>query len=64
MIDEIIQQDGADAIPPGLEESKMIALVSYLRRLGTDISRTPDEQEPAAAQLAATAEREPDHVGN
>ncbi len=32
--DEIVTQGG-----PGLEDKKVIALVAYLQRLGTDISR-------------------------
>jgi cytochrome c oxidase cbb3-type subunit I/II len=33
---EIVQQGG----PAGLEETKVVALIAYLQRLGTDIKRT------------------------
>lgn len=43
---EIIEQDGPDAVPGGLESSQMVALVAYLQRLGVDISRAAEEPSP------------------
>lgn len=34
---EIVKQGG----PPGLEETKVVALIAYLQRLGTDIKKAP-----------------------
>ncbi|MCL4741594.1 MAG: cytochrome-c oxidase, cbb3-type subunit I [Phycisphaerales bacterium] len=39
--DELVQQGG----PEGMETKKVIALIAYLQRLGTDISRDPEEGE-------------------
>jgi cytochrome c oxidase cbb3-type subunit I/II len=49
MVAEILEQDGADAIPPGLETTKMIAIVAYLQRLGVDISAPPEDGEVVAS---------------
>jgi cytochrome c oxidase cbb3-type subunit I/II len=49
VIDEIVQQDGADAVEPGWETTKAAALVAYLQRLGTDLYATPEEEEVARA---------------
>ncbi len=38
---ELVQQGG----PEGMETKKVIALIAYLQRLGTDISRDPEEGE-------------------
>jgi cytochrome c oxidase cbb3-type subunit I/II len=46
------QMPGVD-LPEDLENKKVIALIAYVTRLGTDIYRTP---EPAADEAAPTAE--------
>jgi cytochrome c oxidase cbb3-type subunit I/II len=46
---EIVKQGG----PAGLENTKLVALIAYLQRLGTDIKRTPTAT--ASAGPAATA---------
>ncbi|HRP62016.1 MAG TPA: cytochrome-c oxidase, cbb3-type subunit I [Phycisphaerales bacterium] len=43
ILQEIIEQDGADAAPQGLDRSKMVALVAYLQRLGIDRYATAEE---------------------
>jgi cytochrome c oxidase cbb3-type subunit I/II len=43
--DEITAQGG----PPGLEGSKVVALIAYLQRLGTDINRPEPAPQPADA---------------
>ena len=37
VIDEIIEQDGPEAVGDGWETKKVVALVAYLQRLGTDL---------------------------
>jgi cytochrome c oxidase cbb3-type subunit I/II len=54
IVAEILEQDGPDAVPAGLETTKMVALVAYLQRLGTDISAVPEET-PESAEAAAAA---------
>jgi cytochrome c oxidase cbb3-type subunit I/II len=49
VIDEIVAQDGADAVEPGWETTKAAALVAYLQRLGTDLYATPEAKEVARA---------------
>lgn len=63
MVEEILLQDGPGAIPgpeecpPGLENTQMIALVAYLQRLGTDLTRVP-ETDVVEPMVATTAEAE------
>ena len=52
MVEEILAKDGADAVPPGLETSDMIAVIAYLQRLGTDRNKP----EPVAAPDAAVGQ--------
>lgn len=55
--DEIAQQEG----PTGLEGKKVVALIAYIQRLGTDISKT---EEPSAEGEADKAEPAEAAVGN
>jgi cytochrome c oxidase cbb3-type subunit I/II len=48
---EIVEQGG----PEGLADKKVVALIAYLQRLGTDIFKTPDVEEPAAKTPATQA---------
>jgi len=59
IVQDIITQDGADAVPAELESSRMIALVAYLQRLGTDISKVPaaPAEDGAVAQAAVAPPR-------
>jgi len=41
--------------PPGLEGSKVVALIAYLQRLGTDINRPEPAPQPADAPLEPAA---------
>jgi cytochrome c oxidase cbb3-type subunit I/II len=41
--EEIADEVAAGGGPTGLSEKEVIALVAYLQRLGTDISKTPDD---------------------
>ena len=59
MLAQIVAQDGPEEVPPGLEESKMIALVAYLQRLGTDISKTEAEPETVASNATEREEATP-----
>ena len=49
--EEIVHQGG----PKGLEAKKIIALIAYLQRLGTDIKKAPPAPGGASAPLAQTA---------
>jgi len=51
----IIEQDGPGALPDGLDHNKkVIALVAYLQRLGTDLFKAPEEGvSPEPERLAA-----------
>jgi cytochrome c oxidase cbb3-type subunit I/II len=51
---EVLDQDG----PPDIEDKKIVALVAYLQRLGTDIFAKPDDEEGDAAELPAEAAAE------
>ncbi|MCA9104398.1 MAG: cytochrome-c oxidase, cbb3-type subunit I [Planctomycetales bacterium] len=51
--EEIARQDG----PEGLHDKKVVALIAYLQRLGTDIYNT---EEPAAEAEEPTSETEPE----
>ena len=46
MVREIIEQGGT--VPPDVDlaETKMIAIVAYLQRLGTDLTAAPEETSP------------------
>jgi cbb3-type cytochrome oxidase cytochrome c subunit len=61
MVAEVLQQDGPDAVPSGLEATKMIALVAYLQRLGKDSSATIEttEQQVATVKTAESGEVRP-----
>ena len=51
IVAEIIETNSADDVPPDLTaESKMIALVAYLQRLGTDIDRVPETTEEESGE--------------
>jgi cytochrome c oxidase cbb3-type subunit I/II len=63
VIDEIIEQEGPDAVEAGWETSKAAALVAYLQRLGTDIYATPDTQ-TAGARAEAAQPEEASHATN
>jgi cytochrome c oxidase cbb3-type subunit I/II len=41
--------------PPGLEGSQVVALIAYLQRLGTDITRPEPAPQPADAPLEPAA---------
>jgi len=58
VIDEIIKQEGAGAVEPGWETAKVVALVAYLQRLGTDLYAVPDE----TAAMAGLDDTEVDHA--
>jgi cytochrome c oxidase cbb3-type subunit I/II len=58
---EIVKQDGPDAVAADIVDKKIIALVAYLQRLGTDIFAQP-AVDAAPAQVAA-AQEEAQHVG-
>ncbi|PQO25293.1 cytochrome C oxidase Cbb3 [Blastopirellula marina] len=47
--DEIVQQNG----PAGLESKKVVALIAYLQRLGTDLFKTPPTSEEESNEKAA-----------
>jgi cytochrome c oxidase cbb3-type subunit I/II len=49
---DIMEQGG----PDGLEDKQIVALVAYLQRLGTDLSKLPVEAPPTAPVLAGTGE--------
>ncbi len=49
--DDVTAQGG----PPGLEGSKVVALIAYLQRLGTDITRPEPAPQPADAPLEPAA---------
>jgi cytochrome c oxidase cbb3-type subunit I/II len=49
---EIVETEGE----AGLEDRKVVALIAYLQRLGTDIMKTPAEPPPAEEAPAETAE--------
>ena len=53
IIATIVEQDGPEAVGDDWDRKKMIALVAYLQRLGTDIYAVPDEEAAAAEQVAA-----------
>ncbi len=59
MIDEIRTQDGVDAVPEGLADVKMIALVAYLQRLGVDLYADPDAAAEQVARAFEADEKEP-----
>jgi cbb3-type cytochrome c oxidase subunit II len=61
IVDEIITQEGPEAVEPGWETRKVVAVVAYLQRLGTDLYATPDNTGPAEA-VAGLDPREPDHA--
>jgi cytochrome c oxidase cbb3-type subunit I/II len=46
--DEIVRQGG----PKGLEGKKIVALIAYLQRLGTDIKKAPPASSGATTPLA------------
>jgi cytochrome c oxidase cbb3-type subunit I/II len=48
---EIATQGG----PEGLEDTKVVALIAYLQRLGTDIKRPEPAAQPATPQAEPTA---------
>ncbi|MFO0861664.1 MAG: cytochrome-c oxidase, cbb3-type subunit I [Phycisphaerales bacterium] len=52
LAEEIVKADG----PKGLENKKVIALVAYLQRLGTDIAKPAPEAAPAAALAPPASE--------
>ncbi len=52
---EIVEQGG----PEGLGDRKIIALIAYLQRLGTDISKEPPAEEAPAAPEAPVTPTEP-----
>jgi cytochrome c oxidase cbb3-type subunit I/II len=58
---EIVAQGG----PDGLADKKIVALIAYLQRLGTDISKAPPVavEEQAVPAQAAAADGEPVVVG-
>jgi len=65
MIETILQQDGPDAADPAWENSRMIALVAYLQRLGTDFYKTPAEETPSGGGAQAmSGGREDGRVSN
>jgi len=51
----IVQQGG----PAGLENTKVVALIAYLQRLGTDIKRTPAASAESGTPTALAASRRP-----
>jgi cytochrome c oxidase cbb3-type subunit I/II len=50
---QIVEQKG----PPGLESKKVVALISYLQRLGTDLFATPPAPAPIVPPVGAGAEK-------
>jgi cytochrome c oxidase cbb3-type subunit I/II len=48
---EIVEQGG----PEGLETRKIVALVAYLQRMGTDIFKAPPEEAAVADDVSAAA---------
>jgi cytochrome c oxidase cbb3-type subunit I/II len=56
--DEIVTQGG----PPGLNGSKVVALIAYLQRLGTDIMRPEPAPQPASPQSEPAAAADAVHV--
>jgi len=57
VIRTILEQDGADAADPAWESRKIVALVAYLQRLGTDLYKSPDEETPAEDESSIVAQR-------
>jgi cytochrome c oxidase cbb3-type subunit I/II len=54
VVEEIAEQDGADAVGAGWETTKAVALTAYLQRLGTDIFAVPEEDAmPPPDQVAS-----------
>jgi cytochrome c oxidase cbb3-type subunit I/II len=49
--DDIARSEG----PKGLEDRRVVALVAYLQRLGTDISKPPPSDAPVPVSLSATS---------
>jgi cytochrome c oxidase cbb3-type subunit I/II len=70
VIAEIVLQDGEGAVPAGFAESEMVAIITYLQRLGTDIRKpdpTPVDAEAVAAAVgvgALASEPEAQHGGS
>ncbi len=62
ILEEIAEQDGEDAVPPGLETSQMIAVVAYLQRLGIDRYRPEDEPSPLEVVLQRLEEEETERM--
>jgi cytochrome c oxidase cbb3-type subunit I/II len=58
--DEVVKQGG----PPGLETKKIIALIAYLQRLGTDIKAAPSGSPAAVAANAPSRGVESSAGGN
>ncbi|MBX3375208.1 MAG: cytochrome-c oxidase, cbb3-type subunit I [Phycisphaeraceae bacterium] len=56
IMQEVVDQDGPDALPPAFETSRMIALVAYLQRLGTDRYRSPEDAASSATALVRNAD--------
>ncbi len=55
---EIATQGG----PQGLEQSQVVALIAYLQRLGTDITRPEPEAQPASPTVEPAAAADAAHV--
>jgi len=53
VIGTIIEQDGPEAVDPEWENKRIVALVAYLQRLGTDIRRQPEGEGEAATEAVA-----------
>jgi cytochrome c oxidase cbb3-type subunit I/II len=64
MVQELIDQDGADAAPENLVDSQMIALVAYLQRLGTDLTAAGEEATPEEQVAAASSGEEVSNARN
>ena len=54
--DDIRAQMPGFVLPEDLEDKKVIALIAYIKRLGTDIYRTPEPADAAAEAAPAAAE--------
>jgi cytochrome c oxidase cbb3-type subunit I/II len=55
---ELLRQGGQ----AGLEGKKIIAMIAYLQRLGTDIKKTPAAPKPAPKAPVAGTARDPEHA--
>ena len=60
---QISSEVKAQGGPAGLEQKKIIALIAYLQRLGTDIKKLPPSA-PAAEPRAVTGNSRPDIPSN